>query len=69
MLWPTLRALAYGHMENDQLTWLLDDLGLTQNVRTEAPAPSRASPTVPSSTTRASLWSSTSPGPGTQAGC
>ncbi|HEY9373089.1 hypothetical protein [Streptomyces sp.] len=37
MLWPALRALAYGHMENDQLTWLLDDLSLTKNVRTEGP--------------------------------
>jgi hypothetical protein len=37
MLWPALRALAHGHMENDQLSWLLNNLGLTKSVRTEGP--------------------------------
>ncbi|MFF8279913.1 hypothetical protein ACF05T_28045 [Streptomyces lateritius] len=37
MLWPALRVLAYGHMENDQLTWLLDNLSLTKNIRAEGP--------------------------------
>ncbi|MFF3359877.1 hypothetical protein ACFYWN_46750 [Streptomyces sp. NPDC002917] len=37
MLWPALRALAYGHLTSDQLTWLLDNFGLTKNVRVEGP--------------------------------
>lgn len=32
MLWPALCALAYGHLTSDQLTWLLDNFGLTKNV-------------------------------------
>ncbi|MFE5300373.1 hypothetical protein [Streptomyces sp. NPDC056632] len=36
MLWPALRALAYGRMKNDQVTWLLGALSLTKNVRIPA---------------------------------
>ncbi|MFD7966303.1 hypothetical protein ACFV5J_36515 [Streptomyces zaomyceticus] len=37
MLWPAVRALAYGPLENEQLTSLLDDLGLTRSARAEGP--------------------------------
>ncbi|MFB7239378.1 hypothetical protein ACFCXK_31940 [Streptomyces sp. NPDC056269] len=37
MLWPTLRALAYGRMDNDRLTQLLHDFNLTTRSRTEGP--------------------------------
>ncbi|MEU9998157.1 hypothetical protein [Streptomyces sp. NPDC050848] len=37
MLWPALRALAYGHLTTDQLTGLLDEFGLSSLPRVEGP--------------------------------
>ncbi|MET7276606.1 hypothetical protein ABZS29_00140 [Kribbella sp. NPDC005582] len=37
MLWPALRALSYGDLSAEQLTWLRERFGLTDGPRTEGP--------------------------------